>query len=515
MKLMGKNPDGTNNPDQETYLDVDNLINYTILNLYAGNSDWPRHNYYLYRRRGPESEGFRFLIWDAEFTLDVGKVLSISDLDSGHVEIVKWLLTSEAFRVRFSDRVQELFAPDGPLYVNPDSPLWDASQPENNRPAQVYADIVDSVWGAIGAESARWGDALAARTFTRDESWLPIVEQNLTSFFPNRTESLLQHFREVDVYRDAPTFSHPPGLVQNNSTLSIGSTENSEIYYTTDGADPRMPDGSVSPSAKRYTAPITIDRWADIRARSFEHGKWSAIDGGNYFTEELPASHENLRITELHYHPADDGASEFVELINVGSQPIRLDGVSIQGGIAFQFAANEPVRLAPDERVVVVRDADAFAMAYSDVPARVVGEYEGRASNDGELLRVIAANGVVIQELRYGDDSGWPIRPDGHGPSLQLVATDADPNQSANWRASATDGGTPGTAPYLAGDANLDGRFDASDLTTVFESGQYEDGLVGNSTWATGDWTGDGEFTSADFIVAFRFGHYQLEDEDV
>ncbi len=62
-----------------------------------------------------------------------------------------------------------------------------------------------------------------------------------------------------------------------------------------------------------------------------------------------------------------------------------------------------------------------------------------------------------------------------------------------------------GTTP---GDANLDGRFNSTDLIEVFQAGQYEDGIVNNSLWSTGDWNCDGEFDTADLIVAFQAGSY-------
>lgn len=54
------------------------------------------------------------------------------------------------------------------------------------------------------------------------------------------------------------------------------------------------------------------------------------------------------------------------------------------------------------------------------------------------------------------------------------------------------------------GDANLDGKFDSSDLVAVFAAGEYEDDLIENSNWASGDWNGDAEFNSADLVVAFQ-----------
>ena len=60
------------------------------------------------------------------------------------------------------------------------------------------------------------------------------------------------------------------------------------------------------------------------------------------------------------------------------------------------------------------------------------------------------------------------------------------------------------------GDSNLDGEFNASDLTLVFQAGEYEDAIEENSTWATGDWNGDNEFSSDDLVTAFADGGFEI-----
>jgi hypothetical protein len=65
------------------------------------------------------------------------------------------------------------------------------------------------------------------------------------------------------------------------------------------------------------------------------------------------------------------------------------------------------------------------------------------------------------------------------------------------------------------GDANLDGEFNSSDLTAVFQAGQYEDSRRTNSTWATGDWNGDLEFSSTDLVVAFQDAGYEAGPRNV
>jgi hypothetical protein len=59
------------------------------------------------------------------------------------------------------------------------------------------------------------------------------------------------------------------------------------------------------------------------------------------------------------------------------------------------------------------------------------------------------------------------------------------------------------------GDVNLDGQFNANDMVSIFQIGEYEDGINGNSTWADGDWDGNGEFDSGDLVAALQDGGYE------
>ncbi|MCA9215829.1 MAG: CotH kinase family protein [Planctomycetales bacterium] len=511
MFLQGRNADGSQNPELESFLDVNNYINYVVLNSYVQNTDWPAHNFYMYRRRGPTSDGFKFVVWDAEFSLSNSFSTSdprVSDLMGGPATILPPLLTSESFRLQFADRVHQMVSPGGALYVNPNASKWDPESPENNVPASVYAEIAESVNRAIVAESARWAnDRQVDPPFTRDEVWLVEVNKNLTEFFPSRTAELVESLRSDDVYRDAPIIELT-SLQGNSGIAELTSTTAGAIYYTLDGSDPRLPDGSLSPQAIQYSRPIAIDGHTILRTRSLDGMKWSAANERVFFSEEVPADHDNLRITELHYHPQQNKDAEFVELTNIGHQTIRLDGVTIDGGISFAFDMTNAAKLEPGERLVLTRDREAFKDVYPDQVNAVADQYDGNLSNSGERLTVRSKSGTIIQRLEYRDDNGWPSLPDGGGPSLQLITASLDPNQPSSWRASAVPGGTPGSAEYLIGDANLDGQFDSTDIMLVFQSGEYEDSIGKNSTWQTGDWSGDGEFTTVDLVLAFQAGNY-------
>ena len=50
-------------------LDLDNLIDYVLVELFIGNQDWPKRNWYASRRREPPG-AFRFFAWDGERGLE-------------------------------------------------------------------------------------------------------------------------------------------------------------------------------------------------------------------------------------------------------------------------------------------------------------------------------------------------------------------------------------------------------------------------------------------------------------
>src|SRR4030095_8878174 len=69
-KMQGLNPDGTRNTNFPVMIHMDNFIDYFILHIYAAAIDWPGGNWWASRRRGPESDGFHFFVWDQEIALD-------------------------------------------------------------------------------------------------------------------------------------------------------------------------------------------------------------------------------------------------------------------------------------------------------------------------------------------------------------------------------------------------------------------------------------------------------------
>ena len=167
------------------------------------------------------------------------------------------------------------------------------------------------------------------------------------------------------------------------------------------------------------------------------------------------AQRDNLRITELMYHPPEPNAAEsgagftdknsfeFIELMNVGSSDLSLIGVKFTAGVAFDFSGSSVTNLAPGARVLVVKNQSAFEFRYgTNLP--VAGEYSGQLDNGGERIQLVDSFGGIILECAYDDADPWPALADGQGRSLEVVDPGGNYSDAANWRASAVPGGTPG-----------------------------------------------------------------------
>src|SRR5205814_711499 len=132
--------------------------------------------------------------------------------------------------------------------------------------------------------------------------------------------------------------------------------------YTLNGADPRLPGGSIDPQALTYAAPIALSANARAFARARNGVAWSPPTVGN-FVVNTPL----LVITEIMYHPQTPPAGspftaedfEFVELKNIGATALDLDGIRFTNGIAFSFGGSAVTRLDPGGHVLVVKNLAA------------------------------------------------------------------------------------------------------------------------------------------------------------
>ena len=163
-------------------------------------------------------------------------------------------------------------------------------------------------------------------------------------------------------------------------------------------------------------------------------------------------------INEVMYHPSSKNkAEEYIELHNVRSQEIELDGWSFRDGVDFSFSG---VSIPPNGYLVVAADPNVLLAKYPQVTS-LVGPWDGSLSNGRERITLIDRAGRVVDTVRYADEGEWGVRAqgepdrgtrgwiwlddhDGGGKSLELVAPTLPNQYGQNWKASLPAQGTPG-----------------------------------------------------------------------
>lgn len=158
-----------------------------------------------------------------------------------------------------------------------------------------------------------------------------------------------------------------------------------------------------------------------------------------------PTPIEFLRISELSYNPAGSADAEFIELKNIGADPLDISGVTFTDGVNFTFANGTAID--GGGHILIARQRAAFEARYgSDLP--LAGEYAPDAlNNGGESIELRTAEGIVIQRFTF--DDAWHAATDGGGFSLVAVdpsAPVANWNEATQWTASTSPGGSPGAA---------------------------------------------------------------------
>ena len=214
-----------------------------------------------------------------------------------------------------------------------------------------------------------------------------------------------------------------------------------------------------------YTSPLTLSASTTVKARLFwpSTGMWSPLASSTIAVGSVPASRQNIVISEIQYSPADPSPSEtaagataasdfeFVELLNTSAtETVDLTGTRLGGAVQeFDFSlADQSLRfLPPGGRVAVGAHAAAFRARYGPAAAaRLAGVFGGSLNNSGETLTLLDRAGAVIWDFAYDDKHPWPVVGDGASIVLNNPISQPAPDLAvgSNWRASPSLVGAPG-----------------------------------------------------------------------
>jgi hypothetical protein len=180
----------------ERLLDVDEFIDYMILNQYDGNTDWDYHNWFAIRNAAANG-GFRFLVWDSEGILvDANTNVLNLNTKGKPTGLFQTFMKNPEFKARFEARVRELTSPGGLLTPGKSVEIWDS--------------LYHSIDKALYLEAARWGDyryevhpySSKGKRYDVDNTYMTERKKMIDDIFPYRTRNYLDQLRAKGWYNE-------------------------------------------------------------------------------------------------------------------------------------------------------------------------------------------------------------------------------------------------------------------------------------------------------------------------
>lgn len=259
---------GRNWEEIQQVVDIDSYIDFQIIQRYGGNRDLKVDGNWRAAGGGAfddptDMAPWKLYSWDGERVLESP---TESSVPRDPMDIRGILESMPEYRQRFADRAYRHFTGDGALTPEKCRARW-----------EKYATDIDK---AVLAEAARWGDHRRSNPYDRGE-WLAEQNRLYNSYFPVRSNNVINALRGSGLYptTDPPVFSingqpSDGGYVGGKNTLGLSSEEGT-IYYTEDGTDPRLPDGSINPNAISLNPGGVPETLFD-----FESTGWSYLTNG-------------------------------------------------------------------------------------------------------------------------------------------------------------------------------------------------------------------------------------------
>ena len=461
----------------EDNLDIEKYLSYrTIVEGIHHYDIAGGKNYFYYHN--PETSKFEVHPWDLDLTW------ANNMYGNGNHDFKSKVAQNPAFNTRYQNRVREImdllynsdegyklidemvkdvWTPGAPSLVSADRRQWD-NNPRINHPDRYYDVASDKDFGGMIQVLKNYlvsrGSWMERSLLTQNNSipTTPVLTYSGAAGFPSNgllftssnyssaTPFAAMEWRISEIY-DPTVANYVPGdpylyEIENPDTSGELTSFDSGYLFPTVSARP----GQTYRVRVRHQD--TAGRWSH----------WSESAEFMVSSPDISPFVDNLRITEVHYHPGPASATEqamgwtdsdfeYLELQNIGITPIDMTDVRFTKGIDFDFSPGTMIE--PGAFLLIVKNQPAFASRHgAGLP--VAGEWkpDDKLSNGGENIKLSLGSGTAIIEFTYDDDAPWPTSPDGGGSSLTLsLPTETQPADHSDplaWQASQQTGGTPG-----------------------------------------------------------------------
>lgn len=178
---------------------------------------------------------------------------------------------------------------------------------------------------------------------------------------------------------------------------------------------------------QRFTAPRG-DAWQSFPDGS---GEWYSVVHPSRGQTNNPPRNRDIVINEIMFdRPLGQEEGQFIELFNRGNDGVDLSLWRFSEGVDFTFPKG--TMLPAGGYLVIAANTNWLREAYGNIP--LLGNFKGRLSHKGELLRLLDRFGNLVCEVDYHAGGDWPELAKGGGSSMELVNPWSDLRLSSAWR---------------------------------------------------------------------------------
>lgn len=390
---------------KNNYIDIDNIINYYIAQIYAQNTDWPQNNVRMWRERVPNGK-FRFLLYDLDFGYglwggdawenNLSRAMSSSQDQAWSTVMFRGLMQNEQFRNEFIQRFAYMINTtySQQRLESVANGIESTISSERSLSDQEWTRAVGGSWGAPHATSdmISWGNA--RRSHVRSHINSQFNSRGWADLTVNYTAS------QGQVYLcGLPVQAGYTGQQYRSTPIRLTAEPKDGYRFV------RWQSGGTTLSTEpEYFATITANYsiTAEFTSRATHT---------NLFINEIMASNSTTISNDLGKY------RDWIEIYNAGSTPVDLAGLYISDNATNPKKFMIPYG-SPDKTTV---PAGGFLIFWADNEAHEGANHLGfRLSKSGGVVILSQANTSgatqILNQLTYGiqnTDISYGRYPDG------------------------------------------------------------------------------------------------------
>jgi len=423
-------------------IDIENFIEYQVMEIYAGNIDWPGNNHKFWKSKYDGSK-WRWILFDTDTGYGLwddwwqdGKIgytvnhfnhaTSVGyNSDWGgwpnppfSTYVFRKLLENESFKNQFINRFLDL--------------LNTTLSPQN------VLNTIDSLLINLESSLPRHLD----RWSIWDEEDLVEIHnyeiKKLKSFATNRTKYIRTHMKDFFNLNIKETTLKLKIFPESSGNIKI----NSIIIEDSDWVGTYFEDIPITLIAESNPG-FKFLGWQSNSIKSSKNKIKFFPEENNFTAIFKPDTSGSIIINEINHSSFNVAESEdWIEIFNSTAEDIELENWTLSDNSLDVFTFSNQAKILKNNYLIIAKDLEKFTKIHSQVK-NVIGNIPFGLSSDTDSIILKNEFGDMIDLVAYNSSNTWPLKINDSGQTLELNNYSLDNSLGENWSLS-RGYGTPG-----------------------------------------------------------------------